>query len=275
MSSQFHFSTGAPETGGARSNAIWGDCPGPEITARLVPGTLLQDDFHRGVADLQFYDHIVSANSTVAEGESATGTVVLKTHTGANDYAYMIHGNGKAGMLKAVSGGRFWFEARLKVASVADCAIQVGLALATPSATFAAAGAITNTTGVPSTTNGSYILFRTVAADPDMLDCVYATAGTAETVFQAGTTGLFRDAASTVRLQTITADTFVKVGIYGDGKAAQFFVDGVAVKSTPVLYNATNFPDGVIFQPFFGIKTFSGEKTMTIDWNHCAYQEPA
>lgn len=273
MSSQFHFSTGAPETTGARSNAIWGDCPAPELRCRLVPGTLLQDDFIRGVADLQFYDHILSANSSVAEGDLATGSVVLTTHTGANDYAYMIHGNGKAGMAKASAGSRFWFEARVKVSSVADCAIQVGLALATPAATFAAAGAITNTTGVPSTTNGSYLLFRSVAADPDMLDCVYATAGTAETVFQAGSTGVFRDSAKTVRLQSIAADTFYKLGMYGDGKAVHFFMDGIQLRSAPVLYTATNFPDGLNFQPYFGIKTFSGAKAMTIDWLHCAYQE--
>jgi hypothetical protein len=134
---------------------------------------------------------------------------------------------------------------------------------------------LTDDTGVPRTTNGSFIGFRAVTADPDGMDAVYATASTALTVHQeaADSTAKYVPGSSTVYLQNLIADTYVKFGLYFDGTKMYWYVNGVRVNDAGVAYNATNFPDGVNMHVVWGVKT--GEavaKAMTIDWYKIGYE---
>jgi len=255
------------------SNLIWGSCPEDALRLQML-GTFMVDDFITYQADLSGWDILVNSTGSVAGADLATGGLALTTAGTANDYAYAIYGNGKTGMGQIADGTRMWFEARIKVSAITACSINAGLALVGAN-TFQAAGAIVDTTGASATSNGSYLLFRTLAASPSSMDVVYATDGTAATVLQQGSTGLFR-ADGTTRLQTLVADTFVKVGFLYEKGLVWAFVDGKLVNETGVRYNATNVPDGVSLAPFFGIKTLgSAARTLTVDWVKAAYQDAA
>ena len=255
-----------------KSNAIWFDCPEEALRWLYQPGTVMHEDFLTYQADMSGWDTLTDSGS-VAGADISTGGLALTTAASSNSYAYAIFGNGKTGMVSLANGGRAWFEARVKVSAITSCAVNIGLALAGTN-TFQAAGAIVDTTGASATSNGSYIMFRTVAASPSVLDAVYATDGTAASTLQAGSTGLYR-ADGTTRLQAITADTYVKVGFRFDGTMLWAYVDGKLVKEDPVRYTATNLPDGVTLTPYFGIKAFSSAaRTLTVDWVAAACQEP-
>lgn len=272
MSTTWNFANGI-NTGRGKSNLIWGSCPEDALRLLHQPGTFMIDDFATYPADLSGFDFLANSTGKAEGSDISTGGLSLITAGAANDHAYATFGNGKTGMVSIANGGRVWFEARVKVSAITDVSINVGLALAGANA-FQAAGAIVDTTGASATSNGSYIMFRTLAASPSSLDVVYATAGTAASTLQQGSTGLFRDDGTT-RLQTIVADTFVKLGLYFDGTMLWATVDGKLVRETGIRYNATNVPDGVSLTPFFGVKTFTtAARTLTIDWVSAACQEP-
>lgn len=255
------------------SNPIWGSCPEEALRWNFL-GTIMADDFITYQLDLSGWDILVNSTGSVAGADLATGGLALTTAGTANDYAYAIYGNGKTGMGQIADGTRMWFEARIKVSAITACSINAGLALVGAS-TFQAAGAIVDTTGASATSHGSYLLFRTLAASPSSMDVVYATDGTAATVLQQGSTGLFR-ADGTTRLQTLVADTFVKVGFLYEKGLVWAFVDGKLVNETGVRYNATNVPDGVSLAPYFGIKTLgAAARVLTVDWVKVAYQDAA
>lgn len=272
MSTTWGFQNGEDRTR-AKSNLIWGNCPEDALRLLHQPGTFMVDDFATYPADLSGFDFLANSTGAASGSDISTGGLALVTAGAANDHCYATFGNGKTGMISVADGGKFWFESRIKVSAVTDVSFNVGLALAGANL-FQAAGAIVDSTGAAATSNGSYIMFRTLAASPSSMDVVYATAGTAATVLQQGSTGLFR-ADGTTRLQTVAADTFYKVGLFGDGKMIWATVDGKLVRETGVRYNATNVPDGLSLTPYFGIKTFTtAARTLTIDWVSAACQEP-
>lgn len=262
----------SPDTDNACSASIWNSCPEEALRRKATPGTWDFDDFTTFCATANRYTLVGDASPPAAAAAADTGIVVLNASGTDNNEAYMAYGINATGLAKVTGGGsnKIWFETRVKVSSIADQGVMLGLAL--PG--YVAANMLTDDTGVPATSSGSFVGFRAVTADPDGMDAVYATASTALTVHQeAESSSKYVPGSSSVYLQNLIADTYVKFGLHFDGLKMWWYINGVRVNDSGVAYNVTNFPDAVNLTAFWGVKT--GEavaKTMTVDWWKAAYQ---
>jgi hypothetical protein len=153
--------------------------------------------------------------------------------------------------------GRMWFEARIRISAVTDGLPSFVLGLAEEG--FAASNCLPDTDALP-TTDGTGIVGKDFVGfglwydDGDSVDAFYHTAGSAAVTHKAG-------------IGTLTAATWIKLGIYFDGLSQVFFyVDGQRY-DTAVLESATGFPDGEELSPVFAHKqrTTTGY-TADIDW---------
>jgi hypothetical protein len=172
-------------------------------------------------------------------------------------------GVGSPGALTSL-GTRMIFEARIRVASVADAvrSFFVGLGAA---GSVANDGCITDAHVVGAK---SVIGFASIDADGDSLTTYYNVAsGTLQTI--------------AANASAIEADTWYKVGmIYDpsgpDSKKLRFFFDGVELPTglTKAQIEAAAFPGGTLLAPFAEVKTDAGAAhTLDVDWLAFAYEE--
>lgn len=258
------------DTSRSASDSIWSSCPVEQLAFGKRAGAFIRDDFTTFAADASLYKQYADAAAIALEHD--TGALYMNCTNTDNNESYVAGGINITAACKMTGGGlsRVWFETRLKLSAITDQGVFVGLALPT----FAAANMLVDDTGVPRTTNGSFVGFRAVTADPDGMDAVYATAGTALTVHQEaeGSDAKYVPGTTSTYLQNLVADTYVKYGIYFDGLKCYWFVNGVKVNETGVAATATNFPDGVNMHVVWGVKTGeSVAKAMTVDWYQIGY----
>jgi len=156
------------------------------------------------------------------------GVVRLATVSTDNEEICLISGGNVAGFFTPTVGKEFFFEARVAYGQITAHSSFVGLC-------EEATGAANMTLDAGTMGDLDYIGFQVLEADVDQIEPVYHTASGTAVVVKA-------DA------QTIVADTYYKLGIWGDGSAIHWLINGVEIASAdvahPVTYGTTGVPDG-------------------------------
>lgn len=275
------------------SPAIWWDCPEMAIRNGEIDGIADGDDF----TSLLFEDTVVSttvgnyreyidtSNTIRLVADTTTtfgGQLALITDATDNDGPVIVRMGPNAAssalgpyMIGNSVGASFplWFEARIKVASIADdvTALFCGLFQNAGAAGAAANdGCLEDNTG-DIVDSKSCIGFRTkhvnsgTAGTNALLDFVYQdSANTAPTV-------------SIASVATLVADTFIKVGFKYDPKAPaankiKCFINNIEQSTyiTTALIDAAAFPENDALAFTLCQKNGSSAGgTLTIDWWKC------
>lgn len=262
MPAQFvDFMQTSEDTGRGPSPALWNGWNGEPVRNNLKNGFELFEDFVRGSATAN--NHLM-VGDTSPPAARITGTTlanfggIYRMTTGAtdNDEAYVgVGGSVTDCSVLVLAGVDIWFEARVRFNQVADQGAFVGFM--DPAAV--AANMLVDNTGA--VVDNEYVGFRILTADPTGLDAEYKT-GSATAV-------VHKEAAAGVAGQTITAGTWVKLGLRLDSRNGRMYwhVNGKRIDTDGVALTATGFPDALPMVPAFGLKT--GEavtKTADIDW---------
>lgn len=244
---------GSADTTSRPSTAIWHDCPILQITEDPGTGYLIFDDFlevpthltnvANGAAQVGRYNTFTSNGSVIKGAAEAGGAAFL--NSSASNLAAVLAGGGTPFNL-ASGQKKLWFEARVKVGTIANAQNGVFVGLFSDTAPAAA---------VPITAAGAmaaddFVGFHRLEGDGDKFDLVHGD-GTA--------TQLTADAI------TLVADTYVKVGMVFNGSQIEFFADGLSVGTLAV--GATQYPDSETLGPMIAILGADTEATgVTIDW---------
>lgn len=237
------------------SGNIWYDCNFLEMLWDNNMGTILDDDFTQALEATHGWA-VGGTNNTATFLATEINGVMQIGATGAdNDEGWLTSGNNEAGMVKFADAAprRVWFEARIRLPSIADQGVFVGLA----EEGLAAAATLIDDTGALASKD--MVGFHIDTDAPSTIDAVYRTAAAAATVHSAG-------------VQTAVAATWYKLGMrYGLDDKLQYYVDGVK-KGDPldVSANTTLFPDDEELAVLIGVKT--GEavvKYIDVDWVRC------
>jgi hypothetical protein len=256
------------------TQSIWQTVPWADIRY-LNKGFDFFDDFHHagaveastvfawnGGTPAMPYKAFGTAGVTFnASGKAADNEIgVLKLDTDANnDNAYLTfdatYGSPWGKITDTAADiTKVWFEGRVRFASVADTlgAYCFGLRDVVDAASndIADAGADFGS-GL-----SDFVGFRVAAGDGNGMDVVHR---------KTDTTVIVTEASVDTKL-VIVADTFIKLGLYYDGKKCHWYVNGVEV-GTGVLPAATNFPDDTPLMPVYGGRQDgSGDTNHEIDW---------
>ena len=185
-----------------------------------------------------------------AAGEEC-GAFRLTLATDANEEGSVQWGNTNtaAGVVMDEGYGRAWFEGRIRLSAVTDGLPMMVFGLAEEG--FAASNCIVDTTF--DIADKDFVGFCIRQDDGNSVDIIYQTSGSAFATHKAEVT-------------TITAATWVKLGMYFDGTNVWFYVDGVKYP-THVAANTTGFPDGEELSPVFALKQVATTGfTADIDW---------
>ena len=178
---------------------------------------------------------------------------ILCDATGSDEEAAITWGDSaQAGAIISTAGSEkaMWFEARVRLSSVAAISAMVGMGEENLPANSLLADAGTGY-------DADFVGFRILEADPDGWDAVHMTNSGSETVVA--------NAA-----QVAVAATWYKLGFryYKNSDSnwkCEYFVDGVSKGEA----NATDsgFPDGEYLAPIFALKQHAAaEKQMDLDW---------
>lgn len=246
------------------SAAIWGNCPWSAIASGELDGHAVFEDF---LGNFVQANNVAAAASTLPSpfaaftGATAGGTIsqpadapigvaALNNTTNDETTCLVLGGKGLAGQWVFEAGKSLWFEARIKINTIADT--KMGLFCG-----FGEEG-LCVTVGIcaadDTLTDKDLIGFFHVAGDGDMLDTVYKTAG------GAGTQTHTADAV------TLVADTYVKVGITCDGTSIRFYKDGVQIGAALAL-SAAEVPDGEEMCFYLAMTSSGGDDIVSsIDW---------
>lgn len=268
----------AADTERGPSGAIWHDCPFHAIRnhSEHYKGFAFHDDFYgAGVAENSTafawtgpdgvkYLGFGSSGVTMNAKDEAAGeqTGILQLDVDADDEeAYLSMDttySAAFGSISDTSGDNYklWFEGRVKFDDVSSGAAALGKV-------FGLANEGANVTGAmgadaASVAITSFVGFRALAADGDGMDATYNASGS-ETVHV--------ESASGVTAQTLTAATWVKLGIKFDGTNVWWYCNGELVTQTGLLVSASGFPDAAYLNPFFGGRQHgTGDFELDIDW---------
>lgn len=265
-----HATNLAEDTLAGPSPALWANCPVDDIQHDPGVGCLLQEDFENAF-DISatgskggWYGFVDAAGGGI-DGDPADvfGVLKIATSTTADEETHLTTGANKSGFVKitdtAGANFRVWHESRMKVDSIADLSLLIGLC-----EEGAAAGGLLADAGTGF--DADFVGFRILEADPDGLDAVFMTSGGSEVVV------LESGAVKAPSAMTLTAGTYVKVGLYFDGKTLFYFVNGQPLVLTTDITPATSgFPDGEELAFIAGLKTHTtAAKTLSLDWTRTA-----
>jgi hypothetical protein len=255
------------------SPTIWGSCPVDEINADKNKGIIISDDFEytplvfaAGGAQANWgrYKAFTSATTTLAP-DGAAGAGIRLLQTGATDDLGGSFGTVQQPFIINASSGRVWFEARIKIASIAVSIADVFVGmieLATLSATVpitAAAGVMSNNNWV-----GFHRPGTAVAGDGSKCRFTYKA-----------------DGVTAVFVETIAscfaADTYVKLGFTYDPTTniLTSYRNGTARSTTYTMAAAagTDFPNDVnLGLVFAGLAVGATNADQSIDWWQCAQE---
>lgn len=261
------FDTTFPVSGSAAgrgpSPLIWDTCPVIDYTLDPTDGCVYFNDMQGNIAlannqTATLLDGGVmgftgaTAGSTISQPtDEPNGAVILSTTTANESVGISVLGGKNVGaQFVLTSGKKAWFEARIKVNSIADSLAGVFCGFA-EEALLAEDGVLAD---AGTLADKDYIGFHRLEADGDKLDIVYNTAGGAAAVDHAA------DAV------TLVAATYKKIGFYCDGTSVTFYADGVAVGTALALATA-EVPDGEEMAFYFVLNSGDGgDATATIDW---------
>ena len=226
------------------SPIVWGDCPVLEMIADPGVGDHIYDNFsHTNLENGDVYQGL-GDNAPVYVVDSLEGRVSI-TSGGTDNNQSILGSMVDIGHISdtAAEEAELWFEARIKVSSIADQGLFVGLAAEADIA-------------VDFLADNSAALVSTA-------DCIG---------FHAVQTGV----------HTLVADTYVKLGfkfnpIADTSERIKFYVNGVET-TTPVTganIAAATFPDSVNLALMLTNKTGEGvTKSLVVDWYRFAQRKP-
>jgi len=250
---------GSAMTGRGMSPNIWGDCPILSIIEGTVPGVHFFDDFARGfitptittLINVDGYACFGSAGATITWDDSTGGGIVLTEAT--DDESVSMTWEQHPFWLNS-SKGKFWFEARVKLSTVAaNHAFVVGMMDTT---SLSAAVPVTATGAIA---DANFVGFHRPEANTTAIDASYKADGVTAVEVNSD-------------IGTLVADTYVKLGMKSDpddSNKLAFYIDNVKQASTKTLGAAagTDFPDDIGLAPVIG-QTLgaSASKTITMDW---------
>lgn len=256
------FPAGGSNTGRGPSTGLWAACPVIDYMLDPTKGMVCFNDFHGGyaLANNQTSTYLgggvqgftgATAGTTIASlTTDPNGVAVLSTTTDAESVGVSLLGSKNvAGQFVLTSGKKSWFEARIKVNSIADSLSDLFCGFA-EEALLAEDGLIADAGALA---DKDYIGFVKVQADGDKLDTVHRKAS---------------GAAVTVKADAVTlvADTWIKVGFYCDGTTVTFYANGTALADTCALATAT-VPTGEEMAFYFILNSGDGgDATASIDW---------
>ena len=249
----------ATDTNRGPSPIIWGDCPWLEIEAQVGQGNggySFFDDFVNapdhltnvihGAAQVGKYQVFTSDGSAAVGNVSAAGGALFMNSVESNKGASVRTGG--AAFNLATLSKKLWFEARVKVGSVADTKNGVFLGLYDDTAMSATVPIAADGTLAANT----YVGFHRLEADGDQFDLVHGDGSTATTL-----------AADAI---TLAEDTYVKVGMVFESDTITFYKDGTALSDT-LSVGATEYPDAETVNPTIAILGAATEATgVTLDW---------
>lgn len=252
---------------GAGLSTFWSDCNLANIAVSPGSGVRVYDDFSsvEGVVDgstatkfrytggLVGYMDTGASFAQLASTEGGVARLGLPTD---DNLEGAVQAGGSAGscfVMGQNNDNPLWFEARIRIQTIADSKAGVFLGLAEP-------GCPANSFMVDAGNDFAdkdFIGFWRIEADGDKLDTVSSLAG---------------GAIATVKADAVTlvAATFIKVGMKFDGTTVTFYANGTALADT-IDVDDTNFPDDQYLMPILAAK--KGEATATyyadIDWWCC------
>jgi len=247
------------------SPSIWGDCPILEMTADPRVGCQMYDDFS--------LSNIENGDGYQALGDTAPVYVVdtlegrVSVTTGGTNNHQSILGTavdiGHISDLEA-EAAELWFEARVKMSSVADYGMFIGLAA---EADIATDFLDDNSGDIVTTAN--CVGFHVATAAPTTVRTVYHNGSGEATAVESG-------------VHTMAASAYVRLGFKYDPAAedaekVRFFVNGVetTTKVTAANIAAATFPDSVNLAFLATAKTGEGvTKSLVIDWWRFAQRKP-
>lgn len=252
---------GSADNGRLPSPSIWGDCPIISILEGTIAGSMIIDDFTRGfitptittLLNVDGYNCFGSAGATITF-DDVTGGGIAFTEATDNESVSMTCEQHPFWLNSAK--GDLWFEARVKVSSIAaNQAFCVGLM----GTTALSAAVPVDASGDVASIN--FVGFHRPEANTTAFDATYRANGVAAVEVNAD-------------IGTLVADTYVKLGMKMtavDNKLA-FYVDNVKQASTKTMVAAagTDFPGDVGLAPVIA-QTLgaSASKIITMDWWRC------
>mgnify|MGYP001619364058 CR=1 FL=1 len=237
----------ASDTDRAYSPGVWADCTVLDYILRgtghvleerfLLPASVAASGAWQGQMPWEIYSSAAGPTLTAVDG----GGLTISSDDDNEQVAFSSL-NG-APFLIAAGEGRLWFEARIKVSTIANTKFGFFIGLAEAGA--AAANQPLAADGTLADIN--LVGFHHLEADGDMLDTVYKADGQVAQTKQA-------DAI------TLVADTYIKPAMYFDGTILRFFSNGVELSGnvTAAQIAAATFPNDKYLAPCFGISNAAG-----------------
>lgn len=182
---------------------IWADCPWEGIVEGFVAGAYIYDDFvvlgktvPTTAATFGDKTGFTSTNGTFAVGTGLGGELILGSSSGSDNDAMSIATRSTPFLINRATG-QFWFEARVKVSSIANTICETFLGLIED---VAATAIIPITTTAASLADQNLVgFYRTESAGASINTTYKANGVTAVTVGSAE--------------GTLVADTYTKLGM--------------------------------------------------------------
>ena len=264
------FRHGKTADGGRKpSPGIWQNCPVAEFQINPTQGFHLFEDFTDGVA-IAANTAVAAANALGTTGRwtgctaATAGTTIstlatnyqgiahLESTTDNEDCILAYPKNAHThGIFKFTANKRLWMEARVSLLNVTNSKFNAFFG-------FAEEGLVATTTLITASdamADKDYVGFQRIFADGDQLDVVYNT--------ESGSTS---PVAHTSDLCLVAADTFLKIGMYCDGKYVYFYRNGVRI-GTGLALTATDFPDGQEMAFYAGLMLGHADTaSIELDW---------
>lgn len=245
---------------------IWADCPVMEIIEDPSKGYGFFDDFILGgitptittaIGVGSFYNFFGSSGATITYDDQLGGGIVLSETTDDESVSMTTE---QHPFWISQDYGKLWFEARIKISTIATTESAIALGLMDTTA-LAVAVPLTATAGAIADIN--FVGFHKLDTDLGVCDCSYKANGVTAVQVKDGMTGVF------------AADTYVKLGMVFDPRDnyLRFYVDGVEQPDKKLIPNATgtDFPADIGLGPVFAMHlgAAASDNTATMDWWRC------
>jgi len=240
------------------SPEIWWDSQINEYLLDPSQGFFVADDFVNVAQDFggttqvawDRYRAFASTGGSVATPDVLGGALTLSSD-GDDEGAGLAQSNACFQLDRDV--GTFWFEARLKVSTIADTTLGFFLGLA--DATAMSATSVIAAAGTLADIN--FCGFHRLEADGDKVDTVYKADGVLQVDVE-------NDMA------TLVADTYIKLGMKLKDNVLTFYANGVPSVTTKTIPTAdgTDFPNDVRMGLILQVLNAAGSSpgTVSIDW---------
>lgn len=250
------------------SERIWSKFPIEEVVHRPGNGMYFFDDFLNtptlsADSDVTKYASYIDTSNTITQADEAYGIVNLTTDATDNDGPVIQTGGGTGGFLSIASGSPLTcFEARIRVVTLAEAAVFIGLAIKGLTADNGVLADNPDTTVAAALTDTvSCIGFVSPAvASGDVVSAAYQKASQTTVVPVASA-------------HTLVANTFVKLGFVYDpaDDKLRYIVNGAEVGNFDVsAAGTTTYPSGVVMALTAALKNgTTGARTLGIDWWAC------